>query len=279
MPYILFARYMRPGTRHAVLTLEDCLIVGCHFYSRHTFSCTVYALVMQHYFNQLSNAAHPESTLLLLKIAVDLINKACRSRNSGSTTVQGNWIKYSASRKLIMLMICTLGLPSGSRYIEIGHLWVAAAYLDQLQPLSRYERQLELIPGLGGPLRRPVTQVVLIAVDEAWPDDELRDDHANVLALCKRVKEKLGDIDAFRINFQLAEDRLLQLSRACVEARTRTRVEDVPKVTEFTIRDIGISRYDWPLGKAPVDDDYDLDDEEELMSNASEESAGEVDEV
>lgn len=62
---------MLPGTRHAVLTLEDSFVIGSHFYSRHTMSRTLYALTMEHYFNNISNASHPQYLVVLLKVLAD----------------------------------------------------------------------------------------------------------------------------------------------------------------------------------------------------------------
>lgn len=65
-------RYMRPGTRHFVVTVEDCLAVGGHFYNRENFSATMIAIVYEHYYgNSITNTAHPSSPIILFKLLAD----------------------------------------------------------------------------------------------------------------------------------------------------------------------------------------------------------------
>ncbi|TDL14726.1 hypothetical protein BD410DRAFT_845782 [Rickenella mellea] len=60
---------MRPGTPHFVVTVEDALAVGGHFYNRQTFSETLRALVLEHkYGANLTNTEHLTSPIILIKL-------------------------------------------------------------------------------------------------------------------------------------------------------------------------------------------------------------------
>lgn len=66
---------MRPNAVHAVLTLEDSIALGGHFYNRSCFKDTFSALVAE-FFNPLNvtNAEHRMSTLLLGKYMAFLVD-------------------------------------------------------------------------------------------------------------------------------------------------------------------------------------------------------------
>ena len=60
--------FMRPCTPHVVLTGEECIALGGHFYNACQFQRTVYAIVYEHLCgNYICNAAHPRAPLLLFK--------------------------------------------------------------------------------------------------------------------------------------------------------------------------------------------------------------------
>ena len=60
--------FMMPCTPHAVLTGEECIALGGHFYNSGQFKRTTYAMVYEHFCgNYVCNAAHPRAPLLLFK--------------------------------------------------------------------------------------------------------------------------------------------------------------------------------------------------------------------
>jgi len=60
---------MRPGTPHFVVTLEDCLAVGGHFFSMCTMQRTLRSLLAEHYLgNVLTNTMLETAPLILLKL-------------------------------------------------------------------------------------------------------------------------------------------------------------------------------------------------------------------
>jgi hypothetical protein len=60
---------MRPGTRHHVVTVEDCLAIGGHFYNRDTFDRTAIGILQQHFLGVvLNNTEHSNATLILMKL-------------------------------------------------------------------------------------------------------------------------------------------------------------------------------------------------------------------
>jgi hypothetical protein len=59
---------MRPGTVHAVVTIEDCLAMGGHFYSAANYIDTLKAIIVEkHIGNKLANTQHVRSSLALFK--------------------------------------------------------------------------------------------------------------------------------------------------------------------------------------------------------------------
>lgn len=65
---------MMAGTPHAVLTLEDSLAEGGHFYSGLHYRRTLYALLHEHFCgNYICNASHPKAPLVLFKTLVGLM--------------------------------------------------------------------------------------------------------------------------------------------------------------------------------------------------------------
>lgn len=60
---------MRPGTPHFVVTVEDCLALGGHFYNKETFSSTLSSIALEHYMGlALTNTDHPTAPLVLFKL-------------------------------------------------------------------------------------------------------------------------------------------------------------------------------------------------------------------
>lgn len=60
---------MRPGQPHFVVTLNDCLAVGGHFYSSTNYSGTLRSLVTEHYVGRLvTNTEHTTSPIVLFKL-------------------------------------------------------------------------------------------------------------------------------------------------------------------------------------------------------------------
>ena len=68
--------YMMPGTPHAVLTLEDSLAEGGHFYSGLQYKRTLYSILAEHFCGKyITNASHPRAPLLLFKTLMGLVAK------------------------------------------------------------------------------------------------------------------------------------------------------------------------------------------------------------
>jgi hypothetical protein len=60
---------MRPGTRHFVVTVEDCLAVGGHFYNKETIDRTAISIVYQHYLGvSITNTEHSDAVFILMKL-------------------------------------------------------------------------------------------------------------------------------------------------------------------------------------------------------------------
>lgn len=60
---------MRPGTPHYVVTLEDSLCVGGHFFTSTTFTKTLFACIHEHFVGtSITNTEHCEVHIVLFKI-------------------------------------------------------------------------------------------------------------------------------------------------------------------------------------------------------------------
>lgn len=75
MPNFFFFRFMRPGTPHFVVGVDDCMIVGGHFYNKNNFEATMVSMVMEHYMGtEITNTEHPTSPLILFKLLCSYVN-------------------------------------------------------------------------------------------------------------------------------------------------------------------------------------------------------------
>ena len=73
--------YMRPATPHAVLTLDDSLTIGGHFYCGLHYERMLYGLLWEHLSRDyITNASHPRSPLLLFKTLTSLISEIMQSK-------------------------------------------------------------------------------------------------------------------------------------------------------------------------------------------------------
>lgn len=62
-------RFMRPGTRHMVLTVDDSFALGGHFYSKSTLTATLRSIVYEHYFGPyITNSGHLTSASILFRL-------------------------------------------------------------------------------------------------------------------------------------------------------------------------------------------------------------------
>lgn len=62
---------MPPGTIHYVVTLEDSLCVGGHYFTDKTFTKTLYACVYEHFVGKaITNTEHSEAHIVLFKLFV-----------------------------------------------------------------------------------------------------------------------------------------------------------------------------------------------------------------
>ncbi len=60
---------MRPGTPHFVVTVEDCMAIGGHFYSKENFLATLQAIALEHCMGvSITNTEHPTAPLILFKL-------------------------------------------------------------------------------------------------------------------------------------------------------------------------------------------------------------------
>lgn len=70
---------MRPATTHTVLSAEDCLTLGGHFYSLQTMESTYEALLVEHHLGFLvTNTHHTDAPILLFMLIEKLASAAIR---------------------------------------------------------------------------------------------------------------------------------------------------------------------------------------------------------
>ena len=58
---------MHPNTEHLVVSLEDSLAVGGHFYCIDHMVKTLHALIMEHMTPVATNSSHPKSLIMVLQ--------------------------------------------------------------------------------------------------------------------------------------------------------------------------------------------------------------------
>jgi hypothetical protein len=61
---------MKPGTNHYVVTTEDCLAVGGHFYNQENFGHIALGIIHQHFLGvvTLNNTEHSEGAVILFSL-------------------------------------------------------------------------------------------------------------------------------------------------------------------------------------------------------------------
>ena len=102
---------MQPGTAHFVISTEDCLAVGGHFYSPGTLDRTMMCMVFERYVAQnITNTAHTKCGALFIR-------KLCYLNSA---------FAYANEKD-------SLWLPTAR---ELAHMIVITAYLDQLAPFE-----------------------------------------------------------------------------------------------------------------------------------------------
>ncbi|TDL15713.1 hypothetical protein BD410DRAFT_844993 [Rickenella mellea] len=63
------SRYMRPGTPHFVITVDDSFCIGGHFYNRENFDMTLHAMDLENWFgSNITNTDHVTAPIILFKI-------------------------------------------------------------------------------------------------------------------------------------------------------------------------------------------------------------------
>lgn len=103
---------MRPGTPHFVISSEDCLAIGGHFYSWKTLDKTMMAMVFERYVGTLTtNTAHSKCGIVFIR----MLSYLTCVRNNHKTDDDGLW------------------KPAEQ---ELAHLIVITSYLSQLAPAS-----------------------------------------------------------------------------------------------------------------------------------------------
>ena len=90
-----FLRYMPPYTIHIVLTTDNSITVGGHFYSYLTFDRTLKALLAEHFAgNSLTNASHGQAAVILFRALVYVHRQVFAARDlHGQFSKSGNWSK------------------------------------------------------------------------------------------------------------------------------------------------------------------------------------------
>lgn len=62
-------RFLRPGTLHVSLALEDCIGVGSNFYSKETFSDSLHAVALERHLGGIAGLRrYPASPIILFKL-------------------------------------------------------------------------------------------------------------------------------------------------------------------------------------------------------------------
>ena len=122
---IFLPSYMRPGTPHAVLTLEPSIAIGGHFYSTMHFKRTLYSLVYEHLCGDFAtNTANTRAPSLLFRTFMSLdwqLSVGTAQENGTSNLFLSN----------CLLIIWTERFPD---CVQFAWLIVCIAHMNQLEP-------------------------------------------------------------------------------------------------------------------------------------------------
>lgn len=123
---------MRPGIIHFVVTLEDCLAVGGHFYSSLCYRDSLRAAVLEHYFgDSITNTEHPRCGVAFFK-AVCGYTSTWTSTEGGS----GGLRKCRFTALLLWVWANWTSVAEGfPAWEELAALVVLIMNYDQLAPL------------------------------------------------------------------------------------------------------------------------------------------------
>ena len=104
----VFARILPPYTVHAVLTTDNSISVGGHFYSNLHFDRTLVGFMAEHYAgNELTNASHAEAAVTLFRTLIYAHN--CIFDNEalhGSLADEENWSKLDGGWFFFLVQYC-----------------------------------------------------------------------------------------------------------------------------------------------------------------------------
>lgn len=126
---------MHGNTPHIVISIEDCLAVGGHFYSSKSFASTLCGLVVIHYFGRMTtNDDHSDCRSILFRLLFSYLRIA---RCINASVSKGKWELFEENGKLhifipyLFLSCCFSGIPNLK---ELASLLIAVIYMPDLTP-------------------------------------------------------------------------------------------------------------------------------------------------
>jgi hypothetical protein len=200
---------MPPCTPHFVITTDDCLAVGGHFYNYEGVFDTMRAIVVEHYFGDAwTNTDHPSAYIILFKMADELLFRM-RAKRMGRPTRDVPSARISGGLMILVLHIDQLSSrPNGSPYKQ----WVGTPEFES-----------------------DFGQVKDVAVEllREWMLVELQ---------CLKNGEVLREEDTIQPNLLYAEDVLLQVVRDCIASMSPDDKKDVHLHGKFELRRLSCAK-------------------------------------
>lgn len=96
---------MQPGTPHYVITIEDALAIGGHFFNLPTMEYTLRAMLIEHFFgSSVTNIAYPQAAIALMKLVDHLVDVYDSSRHKRQVRNEVKNIKVSSVACLCVLV-------------------------------------------------------------------------------------------------------------------------------------------------------------------------------
>lgn len=96
---------MQPGTPHYVITIEDALAIGGHFFNLPTMEFTLRAILIEHFFgSSVTNIAYPQAAIALMKLVDHLVDVYDSSRHKRQVRNEVKNIQVSSVACLCVLV-------------------------------------------------------------------------------------------------------------------------------------------------------------------------------
>ena len=134
---------MKPYTVHYVVTTEDCLAIGGHFYSSHMYTWMLSAMVVEHYIgNLVTNTSHLHMPIILYQHFAEVYERAYGEVDADTVHTRFEDILICGEILLYNVRTCTNNTPQIVLQIRTSPLSSSSSYIL----LISSQRRISTIP-------------------------------------------------------------------------------------------------------------------------------------